>query len=108
MAKSITRQEVKEALANGSVTLVEALPVKYYDEGHLPEAVQMNYDEVDVKALELLPDRDAFIVAYCAGETCPNSGYAANKLTALGYTNVMKYEGGKEDWIEAGETLVTS
>ncbi len=32
MAKSITRQEVKEALANGSVTLVEALPVKYYDE----------------------------------------------------------------------------
>jgi hypothetical protein len=32
----------------------------------------------------------------------PNSDIAANKLVALGYTNVREYAEGNADWIEAG------
>jgi rhodanese-related sulfurtransferase len=41
-------------------------------------------------------------VTYCASLTCRNSEIAANKLIALGYTNVRDYAEGKADWIEAG------
>lgn len=39
---------------------------------------------------------------YCSNTACQNSGIAANRLTALGYTDVRKYAEGKQDWVEAG------
>ncbi len=105
MAASITREEIKQALNTGAVTLIESLPQQYYDSGHLPGALQMNYDEVEEKADKILEDKDALIVTYCASDTCPNSGYAADKLVTLGYRNVKKYTGGKKDWTESGEPL---
>ncbi len=107
MAESITREEIKRAMQQGPVTLIEALPQQYYDEGHLPGALQINYDEVDRKAGSLPTDKEAFIVTYCASDSCPNSGFAADKLIERGYTNVKKYVGGKKDWTESGEILAT-
>ena len=56
-------------------------------------------------APRLLPDKDAAIVVYCANDPCPNSGIAAHVLGKLGYTNVRDYEGGKQDWRDAGLPL---
>jgi rhodanese-related sulfurtransferase len=42
--------------------------------------------------------RDAEIVVYCAGPECPQSLLAAEKLVAVGYTNVRVYEGGLQEW----------
>ena len=42
---------------------------------------------------------------YCAGAPCPNSGMAASRLAALGYTNVRDYHEGKAEWIDAGLPL---
>ncbi len=47
------------------------------------------------------------IVTYCSGVTCPNSKIAAHRLTALGYTDVRAYEGGKEEWVGAGLPVET-
>ena len=46
------------------------------------------------------------IVVYCAGKTCAASKQAAENLAAMGYTNVSAYEGGLQDWTEAGFPLV--
>ena len=46
--------------------------------------------------------KDAQIVVYCAGPTCPQSRLAAEKLLKLGYENVRAYEGGLEEWKAAG------
>jgi rhodanese-related sulfurtransferase len=43
---------------------------------------------------------------YCASSTCRNSDIAANQLDALGYTDVRVYVEGKQDWIEAGLSVV--
>jgi rhodanese-related sulfurtransferase len=50
--------------------------------------------------------KDASIVVYCLGPTCPASRQAAEKLTALGYTRVEAYEGGLEAWKQAGLGIV--
>ena len=73
------------------VTVVEALPPEYYEDAHLPGAINIPHTEVRALAPQLLPDKDAAIVVYCANEPCPNSGIAVHVLGKLGYTNVRDY-----------------
>lgn len=87
--------------AKTAMHLVEALPEKYYLEGHLPGAIHLPHDEVRDLATKLLMSKDDFIVVYCASKSCQNSRIAAQTLAAMGYTNVAEYEEGKQDWIEA-------
>jgi rhodanese-related sulfurtransferase len=99
----IRREELEAKLARGEdVVLVEALPSMYYEDAHLPGALNMPHDQVDELAPALLPDTSAEIVVYCANSPCRNSGIAARRLTELGYKNVRDYDAGKQDWIEAG------
>ena len=50
--------------------------------------------------------KDARIVVYCAGPSCPVSRQAAEKLAVFGYTHVEAYEGGLEEWKKAGLGVV--
>jgi rhodanese-related sulfurtransferase len=59
-------------------------------------------DRVEELAPELLPDKSARIVVYCASGPCQNSEIATLKLGKLGYTNVADYHEGKAEWIAAG------
>lgn len=102
MVQSISRDELAAKIADGAVTVVEALPASYYIEAHLPGAINLPHDEVDALASRLLTAKDAEIVVYCANEPCPNSGIAAARLSELGYSNVFEYGPGKQDWIDAG------
>lgn len=97
----ITRSEVQAKL-EASATLVEALPAMYFEDAHLPGALNLPHDQVDELAPALLPDLDAEIVVYCSNAACQNSTIAARRLSELGYTRVFDYEDGKQDWIEAG------
>jgi rhodanese-related sulfurtransferase len=107
MVDTITRDALKAKLDAGEpVTIVEALPEKYYRHAHLPGALHLPHDEVDALAPGLLPDRDAAIVVYCANDTCKNSDIAARRLAELGYTRVSAYVGGKKDWIDASLPVV--
>jgi rhodanese-related sulfurtransferase len=105
MTDTITRAELRELIEAGAVTVVEALPPAYYEDGHLPGAINIPHTEVRALAPSLLPDKDAAIVVYCANLPCPNSGVAARVLTKLGYTDVREYAEGKDDWREAGLAL---
>ena len=102
MTGLITRDELRDAIDRGEVTVVDALPAAYYDQQHLPGALNLFVDEARDRALEVLPDRSAAIVTYCSNVACPNSEGVARVLTSLGYTNVRKYREGIQDWVEAG------
>ena len=102
MTALITRDELQAAIAAGTVTIVDALGGDYYAKQHLPGAVALAPGDVDTLAPAVLPDRDAAIVTYCTGPSCPNSGQVADRLTALGYAHVRKYRDGIEDWVAAG------
>ena len=102
MTALIGRDELKASIDAGTVTVVDALGGEYHAKQHLPGAVPLVAADVDAQAPALLPDRGAAIVTYCSNPACPNSGQVADRLTALGYTNVRKYREGIEDWVAAG------
>ena len=101
--KTTSREEVKGKLDRGEgVVVVEALGPAYYEDAHLPGAINIPHTEVDDLAPSLLPDKAAQVVVYCSNKACQNSPQAVRRLEALGYEDVYDYEEGKQDWIEAG------
>ena len=103
MISTISRDEIRSFMESGApMTLIEALPEKYYRAEHLPGAINIPHTEVEAGATALLPDRDALIVVYCASLACRNSTIAAHTLGQLGYRNVREYAEGKQDWSQAG------
>ena len=114
MTNLITRDELSAAINNGEVTVIDALPASYFEQMHLPGALNLVETDVDRLASTLLPDKNASIVTYCSNAACNNSQAVANLLTRAGYTNVRKYADGIQDWTEAGfsvegtETVVSA
>jgi rhodanese-related sulfurtransferase len=103
MARTITLAELQAKLDGPNPpVLVEALGPQYYEQAHLPGAINIPHTEVRQLAPSLLPDKDADVVVYCASGPCQNSGIAARMLESLGYTSVSDYHEGKAEWIEAG------
>jgi rhodanese-related sulfurtransferase len=102
MTTLITRAELQVAIANGDVTVVDALPASYFEQEHLPGAVNLFVDEAADRAAEVLPDKDANVVTYCSNASCANSEGVAKTLTRLGYLHVRRYVDGIQDWVEAG------
>lgn len=103
---TITRDELKTALDSGApLTVLEALPEKYFRHSHLPGALLFPHDRASELAATLLPEKQAPIVVYCASATCTNSHQAAATLSALGYSDVRVYVEGKADWQAAGFAL---
>ena len=105
MPTLITRDELYERIVGPEpVTVVEALGAAYFDDAHLPGAINIPPGHVDRLAHALLPDRDAPVVVYCSG-SCSSAEVVAARLEALGYTDIAVYAGGKEDWVEHGLPL---
>lgn len=105
--QTITRHDLHPSITGAAPpVLIEALGPDGYDQGHLPGALRLQLSEMSTDYVaELLPNRAAAIVAYCSGPTCRASHGVAAKLTALGYTDVRVYAGGKLDWLEGGLAL---
>lgn len=103
MITEITREELKARIDRGEdLIVVETLGPGYYEDAHLPGAINIPHTKVEELAPAMLPDKSAEIVVYCSNKACQNSPQAARRLIALGYENVYDYEEGKQDWIEAG------
>jgi rhodanese-related sulfurtransferase len=98
----ITREALHARLASTNTpVLVEALGTAFYEDAHLPGAINIPPGHVDALAPELLPDVHAEIVVYCSGSRT-NSDAVARRLEELGYAAVAVNEGGKQDWVEHG------
>ena len=66
MTASIGREKLKAKIDRGDdVVLVETLDPQYYEDAHLPGALNLPPDRIGELAPEILPDKDADIVVYC-------------------------------------------
>lgn len=88
------------------MVLLDARSKKYMDGNLIPTAKWVAYDASDKEIAAAAPSKDSLIVVYCAGPGCPASGYLYDKLTSLGYTNVLEYHGGINEWITKGYPTV--
>ena len=70
MASTSTRDELKRKIDRGErFLLVETLPEPAFRKAHLPGATNLPPDRLRELAPQLLPDKGAEIVVYCASPT---------------------------------------
>ncbi len=104
--KLITTEELKAKLdSKENFNFWNVLTDEYYNGELIPGSIRISLDVVGKTARSLDLPKDKEIIVYCAGPGCPQSKTAQEKLTALGYTNVLTYEGGIEEWQKAGYAI---
>jgi len=93
-------EKFKEAIANGAF-LVDVREAAEYQEGHLPDAINIPIRTLAQNLDKLPKDKPVFV--YC------KSGHRAALSTAalqtLGYTNVRAFPPGFAGWEQAGEPV---
>jgi rhodanese-related sulfurtransferase len=66
---SIGRDELIGALQSGRIVLVDVLSPESFAAMHIPGAISLPVADIPTRARDLVPDRNAPIVAYCGGPT---------------------------------------
>jgi len=66
MEGTISTDDLKAKLQRKQITLVETLAPERYREAHVPGALNIPPEQINELAPQLLPSKDAEIVAYCA------------------------------------------
>jgi rhodanese-related sulfurtransferase len=70
MPKTISRDELKAKIdRHDNFLLVETLPATAYHHAHIPGAINVPPESVTSLASQVLPDKNAEIVVYCASPT---------------------------------------
>ena len=95
-AKQISAEEAKSIMDSGEEHIIlDVGEQNGYDAGHIPEAILIPYTEIDNKANDMLPDKNATILVYCRSGR--RSKIASESLAKLGYANVKEFDG-INDW----------
>ena len=93
---NITAEEAKQIMDNEEgYIILDVRTQEEYDQGHIPGAIVISYEEIEEKAEEVLTDKDQLILVYCRSGR--RSKIAAEALVELGYTNIKEF-GGIIDW----------
>ena len=101
--KTITTQDVRQLVdSRRSFQFWNVLTDEWFKGENIAGSRRVPLDKVgsDVRGTNL--PKNTEIVVYCGGPKCPQSRMAAEKLAKLGYENVRAYEGGLEEWKDAG------
>lgn len=111
-----------EPFTDGKNYLIDDLPVAWYtgDDpshpgGHIPGAVNIPVEQwVDGSGnlvsdgtafTDVVKDKGAKVVIYCGNAACGKSLSGVKAAVKMGYTNVFRYQGGQQDWMDKGNAL---
>jgi len=103
----ISLADLKQAIADKAVTLIDCNGSASYAKGHIPGAI--NFANAKATLSDKLPkDKAALVVAYCGGPMCGAYKAGAEAASKLGYTNVKHFSAGIKGWKEANEPTETA
>ncbi len=100
----ISIADLKKAIAEKKVVVIDVNGSGSYAKGHIPGAVDFASTGGDLSSA-LPSNKDALVVAYCGGPSCSAYKKAAQKAADLGYTNVKHLSAGISGWKKQGEQL---
>jgi rhodanese-related sulfurtransferase len=100
----VAAPQIRRALLlRAEIALLDLRNEAAYATGHPLFAANLAADRIELEAEIRLPRKDAPIVLYDAGEGLVPQ--AADRLAALGYTDVRALDGGLQGWKSAGYEL---
>lgn len=86
MSEGLARMESDE-----NYILLDVRRADEFESGHIPGAVNLPNEEIGTEEIPSLPDKTQTIYIYCRSGN--RSKQAADKLLALGYTNIIEFGG---------------
>ena len=105
-AATVALPEFRSAVETKSALILDARPSVFFEQGHVPGALNLARDDFarDYRHLSavLKAAIDKPIIVYCSGGDCHDSRLVANALLTLGFGNVSVFTGGWEAWSAAG------
>ena len=94
--QTMTYQELQNKLnAKENFVLLDVRTQEEFNAGHIPSAILLPYDEINLKAETVLPEKEKEIVLYCRSGR--RSAIAKKALVELGYEDVKDF-GGINRW----------
>ena len=80
---------------NSNYIILDVRTIEEYNEGHIPNAICIPNETIGEAVVNKLPNKEQLILIYCRSGN--RSKQAAQKLSKLGYTNLIEF-GGIIDW----------
>ncbi|MDD4900406.1 MAG: rhodanese-like domain-containing protein [Candidatus Omnitrophica bacterium] len=100
MINTMSRDELARLIQSGEkFRLVDVLAKESFAQEHIKGSISLPLAEIGKRAGKLFK-KDEKIVVYCASFQCTASTQAAQELINLGFTNVLDYKGGLQDFKE--------
>jgi len=113
-SSEISTAQLRAALNDGSVIILDARPYEEYAVSHIPGARAVPAKAGTTPALyvgdaaevaKTIPDKSQPLILYCNGLFCGRSERLADDLTKLGYRNVRRYQLGAPGWRALGGVM---
>jgi rhodanese-related sulfurtransferase len=103
--KLIGLLDVQGFIDNKTGVVLDARPRIFYGLGHIPSALNLPREDFEKSYKELQStleqNRDRPLLVYCADESCEDSELVAKALHKLGYSQILLFKGGWNEWSKA-------
>ncbi len=100
----ISISDLETAIQNNEVILLDVNGTAYYEEGHIPSAINLRAHSDDIAKI-LGDKKDKLVVAYCGGPQCSAYKAGIKAAEAAGFTNIKRFSAGISGWVEAGKPV---
>ena len=105
-ADTISLDQFRNVVGDHLTIILDARAAPFYQQGHVPGALNLSRDDFATDYRRLRPTLDASkdksIVIYCSGGDCHDSRMVASALLSLGFSRVHVFTRGWSGWTEAG------
>lgn len=103
----VTVEELEQGLADDNVIVIDAQGTGQFEKAHLSGACNFDLDEVLTQATDHVPDKDQRVIVYCTDAECLGAEFVGTQLVEAGYTNVGRFPGGVQGWVDSGREAAT-
>ena len=91
-----------KSLHERNVIFIDVRSKQWFDEGHIPGAVNIPFGNLNDDRLAKVVSKDQEVVFYCYGIQCELSNTASNRALIWGYQKVYLFQRGFPGWFAAG------
>ena len=89
--KELQPESVK-ALVKAGAVVIDVRDKDEFEEKHFEGAVNISLGTLEMRISEVVPDKDAHVICYCAGGN--RGALATDTLVKMGYKNAVSIAGG--------------